>query len=57
MSKSIRDQLLGKDLLKLAGAVPKLHKAYRIRKCGRQGLSCSSCTSWQYRECLESYGK
>jgi hypothetical protein len=57
MSKPIKEQLLEKGLLKLAGHdKAKLHKAYRIKKCRHRGNVCGLCTEWQYKECLASYG-
>lgn len=57
MSKPIKDQLMEKGLLKLAGHdKAKLHKAYRIKKCRHAGLVCGLCTEWQYKQCLNTYG-
>lgn len=56
MTKTLKDQLLEKGLLKLAGDKPKLHKAFRLKACRHHGRVCSACTEWQYKQCLETYG-
>ena len=57
MSKSIKDQLLEKGLLKLAGSdKARIHKAYRMQKCRVARLNCIACTEWQYMQCMEKFG-
>jgi hypothetical protein len=56
MTKTLKEQLLEKGLLKLAGTLPILHKAYRIKKCRYEGRTCAGCTDWQYNQCVQKYG-